>query len=435
MTSTHPSRLAGRRLLAARIAWLTVAALALGLVVGTLPAFMREASAVATPESRTFSQLTQAELRALETLGLSARAYAFYVLAWTVAPLFIYILLASLIFQRRADDPVAFWMSLTLVGIGAAMPYLGGITDFGPAWQTVVYFVRALGVLLLLALFFGFPDGRLVPRWAHFILGAWAVWMVLWLIQPTAPWGLLDATGALTGPGLLGMLFGFGAGISAQVFRYRRLSTPLQRQQAKVFAFGFGMTFFLYILAVSPYFLFPGVRAPGWPYLLYGLVYVPLLTRLAFTCIPLIIGFAVLRYRLWDIDLIIRRTLIYGAVTSTLVAIYAGTVVTLQPLLAAVTGQQRSQLSTVISTLFIAALFNPLRGGLQRLIDRRFYRRKYDAGRALSAFNSTVTEEVDVHRLTERLVEVIGETLQPAHVSLWLRTSPGDGSEPPRAAV
>jgi type III secretory pathway component EscS len=177
------------------------------------------------------------------------------------------------------------------------------------------------------------------------------------------------------------------------------------------------------VVAVAPYFIFPGVREPGWPYLLYGLIYVPLLTRLAFIVVPVIIGFAIQRYRLWDIDLIIRRTLIYGVLSTTLAVIYAGTVITLQPLFGAVTGQQQSELSTVISTLAVAALFGPLRGWVQQLIDRRFYRQKYDAGQALAAFSSSLANEVDVQRLTERLEDVIGRTLQPAHVSLWVKAS------------
>ena len=406
-----------------RWTWLAVAALALVPAVATLPDFMREASTVAPATERTFSQLSPAELQILNELGLSSGAYAVFVLAWTLTPLLVYILIASVIFQRSADDSTGYVMSLILLGVGAAMPFIGGLTEFRPPWQTIAHFVRAAGIWLLLVMFFCFPDRRFVPRWSVLIVGLWAAWMVLWLFVPEAPWGLLDATGAFTPIGLLAMLLGFGTAIGAQVYRYRHVSTPVQRQQGKVFAFGFGTTFSVYVVAVAPYFIFPGVREPGWPYLLYGLIYVPLLTRLAFIVIPVIIGFAIRRYRLWDIDLIIRRTLIYGVLSTTLAVIYAGTVITLQPLFGAVTGQQQSELSTVISTLAVAALFGPLRGWVQQLIDRRFYRQKYDAGQALAAFSSSLANEVDVQRLTERLEDVIGRTLQPAHVSLWVKAS------------
>jgi hypothetical protein len=252
--------------------------------------------------------------------------------------------------------------------------------------------------------------------------------MLYWLAQPQSPWAMLDATGAITPIGLVVTLLGFGAGVYAQIYRYRREASALRRQQAKVFAFGFSATFALYMAAIAPYVVWPAVRAPGWPYFVYGLLYVPLLTRLAFVLVPVIIGFAVLRYRLWDIDLIIRRTLIYGLLTTALAGIYAGAVVVLQPVFALVTGQHQSELSTVISTLAIAALFGPLRGGIQRGIDRRFYRRQYDAGQAVAAFAGRLREEVDVSHLSDQLVEVVGNTLQPAHVSLWLAPTEKKGS-------
>jgi hypothetical protein len=245
--------------------------------------------------------------------------------------------------------------------------------------------------------------------------------MASWILIPAAPWGLMDTTGALTPTGLLAVLGGFGAGIAAQLYRYRRVSTPLQRQQSKVLALGFAGIVLVYLLAVGPFFLAPGVRTPGWPYLLYGLIWVPLLTRAAFGLLPLLIAFAVLRYHLWDIDVIIRRTLIYGGLTGALALVYVLIVIVLSPLLTAVTGRQQSELATVVSTLATAALFGPLRGAVQHAIDRRFFRHKYDAGRALAAFSSRVGDEVDVERLTHHLVDVVGETLQPAHVSLWLK--------------
>jgi hypothetical protein len=131
-------------------------------------------------------------------------------------------------------------------------------------------------------------------------------------------------------------------------------------------------------------------------------------------------GFAVLKYRLYDIDLLINRTLVYGALTATLVAVYVGSIVVLQGLLGALIGQE-SQLAIVASTLAVAALFNPLRHRIQAFIDRRFYRRKYDARKTLESFSSTLRDETDLEALSDDLVEVVKETMQPAHASLWLR--------------
>jgi hypothetical protein len=145
--------------------------------------------------------------------------------------------------------------------------------------------------------------------------------------------------------------------------------------------------------------------------------------------VPLSIAFSILRYRLWDIDLLINRTLVYTTLTAILALIYFGCVVLLQHLVNGVTGQVgQSPLVIVASTLAIAALFQPLRRRIQRIIDRRFYRRKYDAARILADFSITLRSEVDLPELREQLIEVVQETMQPTHVSLWLRQSVHHGN-------
>jgi hypothetical protein len=138
---------------------------------------------------------------------------------------------------------------------------------------------------------------------------------------------------------------------------------------------------------------------------------------------PIAIGIAILRYRLYEIDLIINRTLVYGSLTATLVALYFGVIVVLQRVFVLLTGQQ-STLAVVASTLVIAALFTPLRRRIQSFIDRRFYRSKYDARKTLEAFSTKLRNETDLEALNNDLAGVVRETMQPAHVSLWLRPDP-----------
>jgi hypothetical protein len=148
------------------------------------------------------------------------------------------------------------------------------------------------------------------------------------------------------------------------------------------------------------------------------------LTTVGVVSSPVAMGIAIFRYRLYQIDLIINRTLVYGSLTTVLVALYFGGIVLLQRLFVALTSEQ-STLAVVASTLLIAALFNPLRRRIQSFIDRRFYRNKYDAAKTLEAFSATLRDETDLDALSDDLVGVVRETMQPVHVTLWLRPDTG----------
>jgi hypothetical protein len=207
-------------------------------------------------------------------------------------------------------------------------------------------------------------------------------------------------------------------------YRYRRLFNRTERQQVKWVLLGI-MIYFIGI-PVWGYTFEWADPSPGQAMLVTTLAGWTLAQFLSLA-LPVAIFIAILRYRLWDIDLIVRRTLVYGTVTAFLAAVYFGSVVLLQNLLTKVTGQS-SPVAIVVSTLVIAGLFNPVRQGVQRLIDRRFYRQKYDAARTLETFAQTARDEVDLDELSLAILQLVRETMRPESVSLWLKKV-GEGND------
>jgi hypothetical protein len=294
------------------------------------------------------------------------------------------------------------------------------------AWMASWTYVPGLGLAATLTLLL-FPTGRLPsPRWR------WVPWavvvsialmavppaVILWPLRGAALVGDADP-GRIAGAWLLRIqdlgLFVtvvcmFASAISL-VFRFRRAGGR-ERRQLKWLTYG--GVLFVFVFALSLFVPRP-VRESGlWP------VASVVLLLTVYPSIPVAVGVAILKDRLYDIDLIINRTLVYGSLTVLLATTYFGGIVVLQRLFIALTGQ-KSTLAVVASTLLIAALFSPLRRFVQAFIDRRFYRRKYDARRTLEEFGARLRDETDLDALGDNMVDVVKETMQPAHVSLWLR--------------
>jgi hypothetical protein len=288
------------------------------------------------------------------------------------------------------------------------------------AWMMCWVWVPASGLIVFLCLLF--PDGRLPsPRWRWFaslslllrlvgaISQALAPGSVYYLRDIHNPYGVegLPNVGNLVQMVVFTLIF-----VSAVSLFVRRLrASGVERQQLKWFAYSSALA----VSGVIITYTISKVMGALW---LEWVGYVVLVV--GFIGIPISMGIAILRYRLYDIDIIINRTLVYGLLTATLVALYFGAIVVLQRVFVLLTGQQ-STLAVVASTLAIAALFVPLRRRVQAFVDRRFYRRKYDARKTLEAFSAKLRDETDLEALNGELVGVVRETMQPAHVSLWLR--------------
>ncbi len=217
--------------------------------------------------------------------------------------------------------------------------------------------------------------------------------------------------------GLSLYLASLALGLGAQIYRYRETSSPVQRQQTKWVLYGL-VLFVLSMFSVAFFFELLPSQSVGVRVLFNTIGFAILLPIILI--FPLTTMISILRYRLWDIDVVINRTLVYGALTAVLLLLFLTSITLLQALFIRVTGQD-SQAAIVLSTLLITVLFNPLRSRLQRLIDRRFYRRKYDATRVLAGFAQRARDEVDLEALSHELVETVHYTVQPQQVSLWLR--------------
>ena len=291
----------------------------------------------------------------------------------------------------------------------------------GFAWVVCWLWVVHTGLFAFLGLLF--PDGRLpTPRWRPFawlVVAAVAAGSVAVAYSP----GPIDSLAPIRNPmGIEGIpnlvapveivVFALTLGAALSLLVRLRRARGVERQQIKWFSYA---AFVLAAGAVVSWVISDAVGA-GW--LRWDVGFVTTMVGLA--GLPVAMGIAILRYRLYDIDRIINRTLVYGSLTAMLVALYFGTIVVLERVFVLLTGQE-STLAVVASTLLIAALFTPLRRRIQTFIDRRFYRRKYDARKTLEAFSAKLRNETDLEALNEDLVGVVRETMQPAHVSLWLR--------------
>jgi hypothetical protein len=361
----------------------------------------------------------------------------------SIATPVVFAIVAALIVSRQPRNIIGWLLTLVVGAFLVGEPLENYLDHLAPSSPTptaplllAVWFSNwgwLLLILSLLLILLLFPTGRPpTPRWRWVGVAAiaWTTFFVLMVTlsrQLTTPdlafdnpIGILreDTVELLAGVWIVGLLVLLVACALALFIRYRR-ADDTEREQIKWLLYACVVFLVVYVGGtVGGVAGSNGLGGYAWG-IFFGL---------SLVMVPLAIGVAILRYRLYEIDVVINRTLVYGLLTVVLVATYFGGVVGLQYVFRALTGGE-SQLAVVASTLLIAALFNPLRRRIQAFIDQRFYRSKYDAAKVLQAFSLTLRDETDLDRLSPELLGVVRETVQPAHASLWLRSKTASKGE------
>jgi hypothetical protein len=396
------------RLLMARAAWLAVAVPSVTLLVLLIPIHRRTI----------YYDWQFLSTYSVVAPFLSVTGYAVFLMVPRYLVAAICLITAAFIAWHKADERVA-WLAATVLVILPLIFGLTGTSDtwsyYPESWRAILKVLRdtlflAAGVAGLTAFVFLFPDGRFAPRWTGAIFGLVIaglalsiVWMALGNDRLYEAWLAVFVAALVIGAG-------------TQLYRYRRLSSPLERQQIKwVVA---SLTLWVASLPVLIAATAISERTRFGPLVLFVANHVQLL---ALGFLPLSLAFSIFRYRLWDIDLLIRRTLVYSVLIASLALMYLGSILALQQLANFLIGAGSSEPAVIGSTLLIAAIAAPLNRRVRRAIDRRFYRRKYDAAQALAAFASSARDEVEVERLSERLLAVVDDSVQPAHAHLGIR--------------
>ena len=414
---TQPITFTGRKLTAMRVLWIALAGISAALFIAAFPIYWAQNQALTgivldqgwvTTWSRPDLIITLAEM------GLSPTVYTGLLMGGDLLRVTIFVTVGFLIFLRRSHEWIGWFTGLFLILFGPmASSVMRAVTlvEARLPWEFIVEAGNSITWTMFYVFMVIFPDGRPAPHWMRFAVVGYMIGlpaMILTTEVTTSPYALV----------LIIVLISLS--IYSQTYRYLRVSGPVERVQTRWVVVGIitMMAVILFAIGLLPA-IFPQVEEPGAAKILYSL-FMGVPVPLAFALIPITLGIAILQYRLWDIDIIIRRTLIYSTLTTILGVIYFGLIVLTQGAFLALTGQE-STLAVVMTTLVIAALFRPVRARVQTFIDRRFFRRKYDAAQVLSNFANAVRDEIDVEDVEDALLHAINETMQPESVGLWLR--------------
>jgi hypothetical protein len=390
-SSESASHLRGRWLLLTRVVWFCILGLTIGLLVFSVPLRIESLLRRCDRPDCDPTRLTSAEMQVLEQTG-SVSLYVGYQIALNTAFVLMFCAAATLIFWRKSDTRIGLYVSTMLLiyslGATSTVDYL--LVSY-PALTTPAMLLNVVGGILLGVFFYLFPDGRFVPRWTVWLVPLVVVREFANSFLPYSPLPTVLVFAVLA------------TGLYAQVYRYRRVSGLVQRQQTKWFVYGMviGVVGIVAVLTLSNFISPQAVRTSILVGPIVGTVFYLLILLL-----PLTLMAAILRYRLWDIDILINRTLVYLPLTAIIAGVFAAAIALSQRLFLGLTGST-SLLTTVLTTLVVVALFTPLKERLQGLVDRRF-KEHSDAGKRLHGFEEQVRKRmsaVDAGPITRRLLE------------------------------
>jgi signal transduction histidine kinase len=409
--SAEPLR--GRSLIVARATWIVVAVVTLSLFAAGIPSEFAMFHTVCQPACNT-GQLSQAGLQALQDLGLSLDFYATYFVGRDVILAVVYVTVAAVIFLRKPDDRMVLFVSFALLTFGTAtFPFtISALVMEHSAWWWPWAFLNFLGVASFVLFLYLFPDGRFVPRWTRWVALVYIAWQVPRYWFPILSSG--DLSSWIVWLQAAVWAVGLGTIVYSQVYRYRRVSNAAQRQQIKWVVLGISAAILTYIgINVTLTIFAPAPTSPGklaTILLGHALIYAAMLLT------PLSIGVAILRYRLWDVDLIINRTLVYGALTAGVVLLYMLVVGGLGTLL-----QVRGNLIiSLLATGLAAVLFQPLRNRLQRGANHLMYGERDEPYKVLSRLGERLESTLSPDGVLPTVCTTVKEALKLPYVAIEL---------------
>lgn len=414
------TQLRGRRLFAARSVWLGLALFSLVVVAAAVVVRIQSLnrfSGASLPGAWTMESFQAA----LATVGLSVAAYVALNLTFAYLIIIGFMGTGLLIFFRRSDDWVALFVSLVLILWPLGILDFSNLIDLYPVFRLPVNILSALGTLTLLPFFFLFPNGQFVPRAAPWIIILWAVFVMSASISPGT---VLDAT---TWPAVLNFLLQASfliAGVVSQVYRYRYKSNAVERKQTKWVVLCAAIMASVFVSYVLVKVIFPQVNETGVPGFLY-VVALPFISFF-FLLMPIGIALSILRYRLWDIDFLISRTLVYIPLTAILAGLFAASVTLFQRSFIALSGQQ-SDFAAILGTLVVVAALTPIKERLQSLVDRRF-KQAPESIRRLNAFGEQVSSRVSLvesAQIAKRLLEECVAAFQVTTGAVYMESENG----------